>query len=218
MPVAFIETAWRRYTKHSRNKAQEIQGAIEPLAATYKHTGPFKGAVLAGEFTTGALTQMKSLGFSIVYFPYDLVVQAFREFGVDASSNERTTDAQFDRKIRKLKGLSQAKRKKLSERLVALNFKNVDVFMASLSKTMKRQIDCIIILALHGQSHEVTTVEAAIQFIQKYAGKREVKPIDRYEIQIRYNNGNEVLGSFKDKESAIEFLRTYQPVTPATGV
>ena len=24
-PVAFIEAAWRRYTKHSRNKAQEIQ-------------------------------------------------------------------------------------------------------------------------------------------------------------------------------------------------
>lgn len=23
-PVAFIEVAWRRYTKHSRNKAQEI--------------------------------------------------------------------------------------------------------------------------------------------------------------------------------------------------
>lgn len=31
-PVAFIEVAWRRYTKHSRNKAQEIQGAILPLA------------------------------------------------------------------------------------------------------------------------------------------------------------------------------------------
>jgi hypothetical protein len=31
VPVAFIEAAWRRYTKHSRNKAQEIQGAILPL-------------------------------------------------------------------------------------------------------------------------------------------------------------------------------------------
>jgi len=34
-PIAFIETAWRRYTKHSRNKAQEIQGAILPLVATH---------------------------------------------------------------------------------------------------------------------------------------------------------------------------------------
>jgi hypothetical protein len=31
-PVAFIESAWRRYTKHSRNKAQEIQGAVLPIA------------------------------------------------------------------------------------------------------------------------------------------------------------------------------------------
>ena len=31
-PIAFIETAWRRYTKHSRNKVQEIQGAVLPVA------------------------------------------------------------------------------------------------------------------------------------------------------------------------------------------
>ena len=31
IPAAFIETAWRRYTKHSKNKAQEIQGAVLPL-------------------------------------------------------------------------------------------------------------------------------------------------------------------------------------------
>lgn len=35
-PVAFIETAWRRYTKHSRNKAQEIQGAVLPLVTTHQ--------------------------------------------------------------------------------------------------------------------------------------------------------------------------------------
>jgi hypothetical protein len=30
-PVAFIELAWRRYTKHSRNKAGEIEAALVPL-------------------------------------------------------------------------------------------------------------------------------------------------------------------------------------------
>src|SRR5438034_655301 len=30
-PIAFIEAAWRRYTKHSKNKAQEIQGALLPV-------------------------------------------------------------------------------------------------------------------------------------------------------------------------------------------
>src|SRR5580704_1075007 len=35
-PRAFIECAWRSYTKHSRNKAQELQGAIIPLAETFQ--------------------------------------------------------------------------------------------------------------------------------------------------------------------------------------
>ena len=55
-PVAFIESAWRRYKKHSRNKVQEIQGAILPLVATHKSFAPFIGVMLAGEFTEGALT------------------------------------------------------------------------------------------------------------------------------------------------------------------
>jgi hypothetical protein len=49
-PAAFIETAWRSYTKHSKNKAQEIQGAIAPLADTYASAGPFLGVILAGCF------------------------------------------------------------------------------------------------------------------------------------------------------------------------
>lgn len=42
-PVAFIEVAWRRYTKHSRNKVQEIQGAILPLAEKHRWCNPFLG-------------------------------------------------------------------------------------------------------------------------------------------------------------------------------
>jgi hypothetical protein len=44
-PRAFIEIAWRRYTKHSRNKAQEIQGAILPLAERYSDHHPFLGVI-----------------------------------------------------------------------------------------------------------------------------------------------------------------------------
>ena len=65
-PVAFIEVAWRRYTKHSRNKAQEIQGAILPLAERFQWSNPFLGAVLSGVFTEGSLEQLRSLGFQVL--------------------------------------------------------------------------------------------------------------------------------------------------------
>lgn len=70
-PLAFIEIAWRRYTKHSRNKAQEIQGAIMPLKETHCRSCPFIGVVLAGEFTKGSLDQLRSLNFAVLYFPYN---------------------------------------------------------------------------------------------------------------------------------------------------
>ena len=92
VPVAFIETAWRRYTKHSRNKAQEIQGAILPLVEKYRNSSPFIGVVLAGVFTKGALNQLQTSGFVVLYFSYETVVKAFRRFGVDAGFNEQTSE------------------------------------------------------------------------------------------------------------------------------
>ena len=56
VPAAFIETAWRRYTKHSRNKAQEIQGAILPLAEAYRLARQVVGVDMAGAFTDGAIS------------------------------------------------------------------------------------------------------------------------------------------------------------------
>ena len=40
-PVAFIELAWRNYTKHSKNKVQEISGAVNPISDKYKMSKPF---------------------------------------------------------------------------------------------------------------------------------------------------------------------------------
>lgn len=77
-PKAFIEIAYRRYTKHSRNKAQEIQGAIAPLFETYAHDHPFIGVVLAGVFTEGSLAQLRSHGFGVLYMPFESIVKRSR--------------------------------------------------------------------------------------------------------------------------------------------
>ena len=67
VPVAFVESAWRRYTKHSKNKAQEIEAAIMPVALTFSRHQPFCGAVLAGEFTRNARQQLESKGFAVLH-------------------------------------------------------------------------------------------------------------------------------------------------------
>ena len=212
MPAAFIEVAWRRYTKHSRNKAQEIQGAVMPLIETYRNMAPFQGAIVAGVFTRGALTQLRSLGFTVLYFPYETIVGVFRKAGIDAAFDERTPDAEFEQKVKAYEDLSPEKREALASELLKACPDDVKAFMGSLTTAVSRQIESILVLPLHGDPHRVTNIEDALKFIQCYDESGSVDRFERYEIRVRYNNENEVNGAFNDKESAIEFLRIFQPV------
>jgi hypothetical protein len=212
MPAAFIEVAWRRYTKHSRNKAQEIQGAVMPLIETYRNAAPFQGAILAGVFTKGALTQLQSLGFTILYFPYELVVEVFRRFGIDASSDEGTADVIFQEKVDSYEALSVNDRQRLAQELLKSRAEDVDQFIASLSSAVSRQIERIIILPLHGETCELNNIDEAVTFIERYNERGQVDRFVRYEIRVLYNNGNKIDGAFIDKQSAIQFLRIYQPL------
>jgi hypothetical protein len=212
IPAAFIETAWRRYTKHSRNKAQEIQGAIAPLAETYRNARPFIGVILGGVFTEGALTQLRSLGFSVLYFSYESVIAAFKKFGIDAFFDEGTLDVEFQKKVNIYEALSAPNRAALSQSLLETQSADVKTFMAALEKVVLRQIERITILPLHGTSTDLPTVADAIRFIEVYKEKAGEQPISRYEIRVRYNNGDLVEGTFRDKADAVGFLRTYLPV------
>jgi hypothetical protein len=215
MPAAFIETAWRSYTKHSRNKAQEIQGAVMPLVETYRNAAPFQGAILAGVFTAGALTQLRSLGFTVLYFPYKTVISVFKKFKIDARFNEGTPDAHLENRVNAYNALSELRKRRLAKALLEANAEGVTAFIASLTAAVSRQIERIVILPLHGMARDLGTIEEAINFVENYAEGANVKTFARYEIHVHYNNGNRVQGTFSDKASAIDFLRTYQPVSIA---
>jgi hypothetical protein len=207
IPVAFIEVAWRRYTKHSRNKAQEIQGAIIPLTERYKNSSPFVGVVLAGEFTDGSLNQLKSHGFGVLYFPYATVVKAFGKFGIDAASDEGTSEKDFRKKIETWNKLQY--KPDVAKELLKQNKKNVDEFLDSLSKSVSRFIERVIILPLHGQESTANTVTEAIDFLKKYSEDKPKLTLVKYEVIIKYNTGDRIDASFKDKSDTIKFLESY---------
>lgn len=209
-PIAFIETAWRRYTKHSRNKAQEIQGAILPLSVTHKNSAPFLGAVLAGVFTEGAITQLKSLGFMVLYFSYASVVKAFKSVGIDAEFGENTSDSEFNKKLREWNSLPKDKKSLVSKQLVKMQSKDVQSFVDALEKSVVRRITSVRILPLHGSASELSSVQKAIDFIEKYDEKNGSKTVVKYEVEIKYNNKDNIKGEFADKKDAIKFLENYK--------
>jgi len=132
VPIAFIESAWRRYTKHSKNKVQEIEAAVMPIALTFSRHQPFCGAVLAGEFTHNALHQLESKGFGVLHIPYDSILAAFRDLGIDASSEDGvggTTEEEFREKITKWESLRQPPAtKRLLAKLHALHQREIADF------------------------------------------------------------------------------------------
>ncbi len=209
-PVAFIESAWRRYTKHSRNKAQEIQGAVGPLAETYEHDHPFLGAVLAGDFIEGAIAQLRSHRFAVLYFPYDSVVRAFETVGQDIRSEEDTPDRDLARKANRWKRIPARKRPEVISRIAGELMRShqdeVNEFRNAIRAAASRRVRTVRVLPLHGDPYTAQSVSQAIEFIEEYSSEGVSLALRKYELVVTYTNGDRVEGEFEHREDAVAFL------------
>ena len=207
-PRAFIEIAWRRYTKHSRNKAQEIQGAVLPLAETYQKCGPFLGAVLAGDFTEASRDQLRSHGFRVAYASYDMIVRAFLSIGLDVSFDESTRTTDLRRIVKSYGRLSTSARKRISAEIGVICKEEFDPFFSALRECLGRRITRIVVLALSGTTFQFQTVEEAIGFIEEHDESTPPSKFDHYELDVRYSNGRELRGRFPDKKDCVDYLQS----------
>ncbi len=219
LPAAFIETAWRRYTKHSRNKAQEIQGAILALAEAYSHLRPFLGVVLAGVFTQASLVQLRSCGFTVAYMPYDAIVRAFASVGIDASFDENTKESAFRKKIRLYESLSDEQVQQIKNGLIDLSPDNalprqeetpIQQFLVALHASLSRGVSGVTVSVLHGSARSWTNLQEAIAYLEGYDSTQpSAAPAVKYEVDVRYSNGDVIHGLFHEKAEAVRFLRTF---------
>ncbi len=209
VPVAFIESAWRRYTKHSRNKAQEIQGAVQPLIQKYANVKPFGGAIIGGQWTKGAVDQLLSLGFGLVHIGYDEVVSAFATVGIDVRTDVSTPDADILVQIKRYEELSASELEKLGNALRACAPEQFKAFREKLEQVVVRKIERVILLALHGASSEYASTDAAISWIEHYQPPQDLPPFAKWEVSLRFTNGDRIDATFHEAETAVAFLRSF---------
>jgi len=217
-PVAFIESAFRSYTKHSRNKVQEIQGAVMPLVESHGRAAPFIGVMLAGMWTDGSKTQLQSLGFKLLVFSQADVANAFRTVGVDTEWQEGTSDEELLRRVNAVKELTTTQRAQVCAALLGQRPDDVAIFMEALKASITRQVTYVRVTPLHGLVREWQSIEQAIEFVDHYVEGEISRPFARYEVELHYSNGDELRGRFRDKTDAITYLRSFLPTTaePAT--
>ena len=205
-PVAFIESAWRRYTKHSRNKAQEIQGAIMPLAEKYRLNNPFLGTVLAGVFTEGSLEQLRSLGFQVLYFPYDSIITAFQQEGINIAFDEGTSDAVYRKTTKRIGKLPLEQIDRIRTHLVIANQAANDSFFLSLKRRFSRYVTRVVVIPLYGRVNEFSTIEDAIRFLDAHMINEGAREFLKYEIRVEFSNGDKVDAVIEAKDKVKEFL------------
>ena len=217
VPAAFIESAWRRYTKHSKNKAQEIEAAVMPVALTFARHQPFIGAVLAGEFTNNALQQLQSKGFAVLHVPYESILMAFQQLGVDASSRDGvlgTTEEQFRDKITKWTSLPQPRAtRRVLAKLQTLHQREISDFKQRLDAAITRRVNSVRLIVFRGHSVECSNIDSAIAYlIEEEKSNRlreEAQQREAFEVQVRFNTGAKIDATFPKRAEAIAFLRSF---------
>ena len=209
-PIAFIELAWRRYTKHSRNKTGEIEGALLHLRSTYSDTCRFLGTVLAGEFSGGGLQQLRSHGITILHIPFEKIAAAFQTREIDLDYPEDASDSVKWERIARWNSLSAADLKHIKRVLHKLIKSDMQEFISVLDSALSREVDSIRILSLFGEEMQCNSVEEGIDLLNRYKlSSGEMLEHYRFEIYIRFKNGDKIEGSFNTKEKALEFLSFY---------
>lgn len=217
-PVAFIESAWRRYTKHSKNKAQEIEAAVRPVAQTFSRHQPFCGAVLAGKFTKNALAQLESKGFAVLHIPYASIVACFADLGIDASSEdgvEGTTEDDFRKKIALWESLLQPDAISTQVRhLSSLHASQISSFVFRLEAAITRRVISVRLSVLRGHALELPDVASAISYLieeeRAWVVREDAQSREYFEIQVRFNTGARIEATFPARQEAIAFLRTFE--------
>ena len=211
-PLAFIECAWRRYTKHSKNKVQEIQGAVLPIVEKHSLSAPFFGAILAGEFTQNSLNQLTSLGFRVLYFPYASLVKAFSEFGLSMHWEEDTNHGAVEKMIADWENTSH--KHEIMQRIVDLNQVQVNVFLSDLTRAIERHVTEISLLPLYGQRKSFHLAKDAITFLRQIQTQSQNNALQKIEVTISFSNSDSISASFKRPEDAGQFLEQHTYSVP----
>lgn len=208
IPKAYIEIAWRRYVKHSKNKVQEISGAVLPLVETHAKDVPFYAAVLAGEFTENALIQLRSQGFFVLYFSYDEICALFDSANISIRWNETTSDADIKKIVSAIEKLSSQAIQALRTTFYTNYSTQLSLLATTLQNALNISISQIIVTPIHGATQCLSSISDAVKYILDY-NESSLAPILRYEIVIRYSNGDEYSMKCSDKNKAISFLNQY---------
>lgn len=92
IPVAFIESFWRRGARHSKDKARDDTTKLLPMRDTYP-TARFLAIAACGEFTTPAKEYVRSRNVELFYIAKEQIIAALKEVAADVDYADNSPEA-----------------------------------------------------------------------------------------------------------------------------
>jgi hypothetical protein len=80
VPVAFLESFWRRGARHSKDKARDDTNKLLPMRDTYP-TARFLAIAACGEFTEPAREYVRSRNVELFFISKEKIIEAFSSIG-----------------------------------------------------------------------------------------------------------------------------------------
>lgn len=205
--AAFIECAWRRYTKHSKAKAQEIQGAVLPLVRKWAALGPVPAAVVAGQWSRPSIKQLESSGFVVLQLDFQSTVETFADFGIDIQGRDKVSDEFWQAQVASIRALPDDRKAQLAAELRNRNADDFRSFAQELESRVVRTVQIVRFYPIHGRIFEFGSLKTAIAAIRNYNERQQAHPLLRFEFEVIYTNGDTVKGSYASVAASEDFLK-----------
>ncbi|GHV78168.1 hypothetical protein AGMMS49942_29890 [Spirochaetia bacterium] len=180
-----------------------------PLFDKYKKENPFIGVILAGEFTNNSLMQLKSLGFSILYFSYEKIINAFRSMGIEVYFEENTEETQFAKQIELWDNLTENGKVNVYTAITEQNPLEINQFISELETKISRKIIRIHIWMMFGKQYIFDTIEKAKEFIVSVDIDGISPRFSQYEAEIEYSNGDIIKVAYHNQNDMLSFLSSF---------
>jgi hypothetical protein len=107
--------------------------------------------------------------------------------------------------------LDERDREALRRRLIETKGDQVAGFVSALDQALLRRVSAVIVTVLHGNQQQIATISAAIDFLQRYSETAmSTAPPSKWEIDVRFTNGDTIHAVFQQKVDAIRFLESFR--------
>jgi hypothetical protein len=153
---------------------------------------------------------LTSHGIAVLHIPFSALADSFASKGVNLRYPEKATDATKAGVISKWDALTPSDLSALRASVRAAAGAAYTGFMAGLREVLSSPVTSVCIIPMFGHDMHFASVSDALAALADYD---EEKPAPvrfrRFEVMVRFSNGDTAFGNFGTKDAAVSFLNHF---------